>query len=69
MGEALVDFNDRVVAQLPELSGLVSQFMGIFISAAQASALLSKADERQGLVQLRQLLKEITQLLRQKQSS
>jgi len=69
VGERLVYFHDRVVAQLPELSGLMSQFMGIFISAARASAQLSEADEREGLIQLPQLLQEITQLLRHKHSS
>ena len=69
MGEGLVDFHDRVVAQLTELSGLISQLVGIFISVAEASAQLSEADERHGLIHLRQLLKEITQLLRNKQSS
>ena len=68
VGERLVYFHDRVVAQLPELSGLMSQFMGIFISAARASAQLSEADGN-SLIQLPQLLQEITQLLRHKHSS
>ena len=64
VGEGPVDFHDRVVAQLPEISGLMSQFTGVYISAIYGSVQLSEAEEKQGLTQLRQLLKEIKQRLR-----
>jgi len=64
MGEGPVDFQDRVVAQLPEISDLMNQFTEIYISAIYGAVQLSEAEEKQGLTQLRQLLKEIKQCLR-----
>lgn len=64
MGEGPADFQDRVVAQLPEISDLMNQFTEIYISAIYGAVQLSEAEEKQGLTQLRQLLKEIKQCLR-----
>ena len=64
VGEGPVDFQDRVVAQLPEISDLMNQFTEIYISAIYGAVQLSEAEEKQGLTQLRQLLKEIKQCLR-----